>query len=142
MRAPRARRGARAAPRPLPPRRARPARGRPACSQAPRGGAARAEPARRPRGAAGADAAERALALLGQRQSDAAAVGLARGPGDEAIVLEPRYALRQCGGEDALLGGELADGDAGRLLDRDEQADLVRRYPGDPLLAKLAAEAE
>src|SRR5579871_6416465 len=102
----------------------------------------RVEPRREPRRAAGADAAQRALALIRQRQPDLAAVGLALRARDETVALEPRDALRHRGGRDALLGGELADGDAGRVLDRDEEADLVRRDAGDLLPAQLARELQ
>src|SRR6476646_6743001 len=101
-----------------------------------------AESARKPRGAAGANAAERALAVLCQCQTDAAPVGLAPSARDETAALEPRDALRHCGGRDALLGGELADRDARRVLDRDEQADLVRRNAGDLLAAQLSCQTE
>ena len=37
---------------------------------------------------------------------------------------------------------ELADGDAGAVLDRDEQSDLLRRDAGDLLAAQLVAEAQ
>src|SRR5581483_7765355 len=101
-----------------------------------------AEPARKPGGTAGADAAERALAVLGQREPGAAAVGLALRAGDEAVALEPGDALRHRGGRDALLRGELADGEARCVLDRDQQADLLWRDAGDLLPAKLASQAE
>jgi len=45
--------------------------------------------------------------------------------------------IRERGRGDALSCGELADPDAGRVLDRDEERDLFR---GDPDLACLAAE--
>ena len=47
--------------------------------------------------------------------------------GDKAAALEPRDALRHRGGGDVLLARKLADGDARAVLDRDEQADLLRR---------------
>src|SRR5262249_34807186 len=88
------------------------------------------------------DAAERALAVLGQCQTCAATIGFALGACDEAVPLEPRDALRHRGGGDALLGGGVADGDAGRVLDRHEQADLGWRDARDVLGAQFAREAE
>ena len=62
---------------------------------------------------------------------------------DEAVALEPVDVVRHRGRRDALLGRELADADARRVLDRDEERDLLGRDADGPgLAAQLPADAE
>jgi hypothetical protein len=56
---------------------------------------------------------------------------------DEAVAFEPVCVLRQSRCRDALARGEVAEPDARRILDRDEQRDLLG---GDALRARLAPE--
>src|SRR5262249_33553699 len=80
--------------------------------------------------------------LVGQRQADAAAVAVALRARDESVALEPGDPLRHRGSGDPFLRGELANLDAGRVLDRDEQPDLMWGDAADLLASDLAGEVQ
>src|SRR5262249_54337073 len=102
-----------------------------------------AEPRDEPSGAPRADAPEEPAALVGERQPDPALVLVVLRALDEAVTLEPVDGIRHRRRRDPLERRKPAHADPGRVLDADEQRDLLRRCTDLAGLApKLAPHAE
>ena len=106
-------------------------------------GLERGQPAREPGRAACADALEQLRPVGGEDEPDAAAVVGRAHALEQLRALEPVDVAGECRRRDPLLGGELAQAEAGALLDQPEQRHLAARdAEGLVLLAQLAREAE
>jgi len=89
----------------------------------------------------GSGPAEQPLAFVGQRDSDAPAILLARPAFHEAVAFQAVDVLRHRGRADSFAGRELAEPDAGRVFDADEQCHLLGGGAERPrFAAKLAAD--